>query len=117
MIRLFPFSSLSIEFQGDWLDDPDQLFFSIQETFFNISARKFDLRELIPEFFYFPEMFINLNCFNFGKRNNNDEVDNVYIDIQEILSKKNNIIELDFEKKNNKNKNETNNINYYNSLS
>ena len=117
LIRLFPFSSLSIEFQGDWLDDPDQLFFSIQETFFNISARKFDLRELIPEFFYFPEMFINLNCFNFGKRNNNDEVDNVYIDIQEILSKKNNIIELDFEKKNNKNKNETNNINYYNSLS
>ena len=109
LIRLFPFSSLSIELQGDGFDNPNRLFFSIQETFFNISTQKADLRELIPEFFYFPEMFINLNCFNFGKRNNNEIVDDVNVNIEEILSKKNNIIELDFEKKNNKNKNETNN--------
>ena len=109
LIRLFPFSSLSIELQGDGFDNPNRLFFSIQETFFNISTQKADLRELIPEFFYFPEMFINLNCFNFGKRNNKEIVDDVNVNIEEILAKKNNIIELDFEKKNNKNKNETNN--------
>jgi hypothetical protein len=100
LIRLFPFSSLSIELQGDGFDNSNRLFFSIQETFFNISTQKADLRELIPEFFYFPEMFINLNCYNFGKRNNNEYVDDVIINIQEILSKKNNITELDFEKKN-----------------
>ena len=61
LIRLFPFSLLSIELQGDGFDNPNRLFFSIQETFFNISTQKADLRELIPEFFYFPEMFINLN--------------------------------------------------------
>ena len=108
LIRLFPFSSLSIEFQGNGFDVPNRLFFSIQETFFNILTQKSDLRELIPEFFYLPEMFINLNCFNFGKRNNNNDVDDVDVNIQEILSKKNNIVDLDFEK-NNKSKNETNN--------
>ena len=109
LIRLFPFSSLSIELQGNGFDNPNRLFFSIQETFFNISTQKADLRELIPEFFYFPEMFINLNCFNFGKRSNNEDVDDVIVNIPEILSKKNNIIELEFEKKDNKNKNEINN--------
>ena len=109
LIRLFPFSSLSIELQGDGFDNPNCLFFSIKETFFNISTKKTDLRELIPEFFYFPEMFINLNSFNFGKRDNNEEVDDVNVNIEEILSKNNNIIELDFEKKNNKSKNEANN--------
>ena len=109
LIRLFPFSSLSIELQGDGFDNPNCLFFSIKETFFNISTQKTDLRELIPEFFYFPEMLINLNSFNFGKRDNNEEVDDVNVNIEEILSKNNNIIELDFEKKNNKSKNETNN--------
>ena len=109
LIRLFPFSLLSIELQGDGFDNPNRLFFSIQETFYNISTQKADLRELIPEFFYFPEMLINLNCFNFGKRTNNESVDDVNVNIQEIISKKNNNIELDFEKKNIRNKNEANN--------
>ena len=68
MIRLFPFSFISIELQGDGFDNPNRLFFSIKDTFFNISSQKSDLRELIPEFFYLPEMFININCVNFGNR-------------------------------------------------
>ena len=108
LIRLFPFSSLSIELQGDGFDNSNRLFFSIQETFFNISTQKSDLRELIPEFFYFPEMFINLNCFNFGKRSNNNPVDDVII--PEIFPEKN-IIELVFDKKRCKRIETTNNFN------
>jgi len=108
LIRLFPFSSLSIELQGDGFDNPNKLFFSIQKTFFSISTQKEDLRELIPEFFYFPEMFINLNYFNFRKRNNNVLVDDVTMPYNSSI---NNIIELDFEKKSHKSKNENLNNN------
>ena len=37
MIRLFPYSFCAIELQGDGFDDPNRLFFSIDETFYNIS--------------------------------------------------------------------------------
>ena len=63
LIRLFPYSFCAIELQGDGFDDPNRLFYSIENTFYNISAQKSDLRETIPEFFYFPEIFININIF------------------------------------------------------
>ena len=65
MIRLFPYSFIAIELQGDGFDDPNRLFYSIERSFYNISSQKSDIRELIPEFFYFPEMFMNLNYLNF----------------------------------------------------
>ena len=79
MIRLFPFSLCAIEYQGDGFDDPNRLFNSIEETFYNISYQKSDLRELIPEFFYLPEMFININCINFHKKSNGILVNDVII--------------------------------------
>ena len=79
MIRLFPFSFLAIELQGDGFDNPNRLFSSIEETFNNIITQKSDLRELIPEFFYLPEMFINLNFFYFKDKKNEELVDTVKI--------------------------------------
>ena len=79
LIRFFPFCFLSIEFQGAEFDNPNRLFFSIEETFFNISSQKSDVRELIPEFYYFPEMFLNINKINFDKRCNGELVDDVEI--------------------------------------
>jgi hypothetical protein len=35
------------------------------------------VRELIPEFFSVPEMFLNSNCINFGKRQDDEVVDGV----------------------------------------
>ena len=77
MIRLFPYSFLCIELQGNGFDNPNRLFFSIEDTFYNISIHKSDLRELIPEFFYLPEMFMNINSIYFGKQLNDLSVDNV----------------------------------------
>ena len=79
MIRLFPYSFTSIELQGDGFDNPNRLFFSIKDTFFNISSQKSDLRELIPEFFYLPEMFMNINCLNFGSRVKGENINDVII--------------------------------------
>ena len=77
LIRLFPYSFSAIELQGNGFDTPNRLFFSIEDTFYNISAYKSDLRELIPEFFYLPEMFMNINSINFHKRSNDELVDDV----------------------------------------
>ena len=70
LLRIFPYSFIAIEQQGDGYDEPNKLFDSIEETFYKISSNENDLRELIPEFFYFPEMFLNINKLNFSKKNN-----------------------------------------------
>jgi WD40 repeat protein len=76
-MRLFPFTHISIELQGNKLDDPNRLFLSVNQSFHNSISLKADLRELIPEFFYLPEMFLNINDINLGKLENDSLVYNV----------------------------------------
>ena len=97
LLRLFPYSFIAIEIQGDGFDDPNRLFYSIEHCFCSISSLSTDLRELIPEFFYLPEMFININKINFKKKNGDIPIDNVEIP-ENIISE---------------NKNDENNINNY----
>ncbi len=106
MVRLFPYSFSCIELQGDGFDNPNRLFFAIENTFYNISSQQSDLRELIPEFFYLPEMLMNINCINFGKRNNGEKVSNVIIPTKfpVIKNKDNNLNDDD----NNDNDNDNN---------
>ena len=66
LLRIFPYSQLRIELQGDNFD-LSRLFSSIEQTFLSATSQKTDVRELIPEFFIFPEMFINLNNLNLGE--------------------------------------------------
>ena len=77
LIRLFPFSNISIELQGNKLDSSDRMFFSLKKTFEMCTSLKTDIRELIPEFFYLPEMFLNLNDINLGKKEDGEKVDDV----------------------------------------
>ena len=77
LIRLFPFTQACIEIQGNGFDTPHRLFTSIVKTFKNASTQSTDVRELIPEFFYLPEMFLNLNDLNLGKFNNEIQVGDV----------------------------------------
>jgi hypothetical protein len=99
LIRLFPYSFSAIELQGNGFDNPNRLFFGIEDTFYNISAQKSDLRELIPEFFYLPEMFMNINNINFHKRSNNELVDDVIMptDLQSKYKTKTNSFEFNEE--------------------
>ena len=76
LMRLFPFAHISIELQGR-LDDPNRLFLSVENSFDNSVSLPGDVRELIPEFFYLPEMFLNINDLNLGKLENGEIVYNV----------------------------------------
>ena len=67
LLRLFPFSFNIIEIQGDSFDCPERLFFNLKSTFYSCTHEKCDLRELIPEFFTLPEIFVNINNLNFGQ--------------------------------------------------
>ena len=88
MMRIFPYTFSAIELQGKGFDNPNRLFSSIENTLYNISSQKSDLRELIPEFFYLPEIFMNINSIKFGMKSNNDPVDDV--DMPKNLQFKNN---------------------------
>ncbi len=77
LMRLFPFTHISIELQGQGFDKPDRLFLSVKNAFYNSASQKGDVRELIPEFFYLPEIFRNINKLNMGKLENGIEVNDV----------------------------------------
>ena len=66
LYRLFPYSSSAIELQGNGFDTPSRQFISIEQSYTNCMTEATDVRELIPEFYYLPEMFININNINFG---------------------------------------------------
>ena len=70
MYKLFPYSCCAIELQGDGFDKRERQFVSIINSWKNCMNENTDVRELIPEFYFLPEMFINLNKINFGKDEN-----------------------------------------------
>ncbi|KRY01861.1 Lysosomal-trafficking regulator [Trichinella pseudospiralis] len=80
MIRVPPFSNLALEYHGSYntFDMPDRLFHSINTTW-NMASWDWrgDNKELIPEFFTLPEMFINTQNFNLGIRHNGERVHDV----------------------------------------
>ena len=79
LIRVLPYSFIAIECQGDGFDDPNRLFFSIKSSFENNLSQKSDLRELIPEFFYFSPFFFNDNNLELHKLSNGKEIDEINI--------------------------------------
>lgn len=68
--RVFPYTLCAIELQGDGFDNPQRQFISMESAFHNSMTQATDIRELLPEFFYLPETFININKINFGNIEN-----------------------------------------------
>ena len=67
LCRIFPFSFVCIEIHGNKFDDPERMFVSIQKTFQSVTSLKDDIREIIPEFYYLPEMLNNKNNLNLAQ--------------------------------------------------
>ena len=67
LMRIFPFSNIRIELQGSKFDDPNRLLVDFGTSFNCALTQKTDVRELIPEVFCFPEMFLNVNNLNMGE--------------------------------------------------
>ena len=103
LIRVFPYSLSCIELQGDGFDNPNRLFYSIDSSMINTLNQKSDLRELIPELFYFYDLFINRNNLHLNTLSNNKEIDTVRIfndkddeknqDIYKFISDMRNLLE------------------------
>ena len=62
---------------GKQLDSPDRGFHSLHDSIHSALNDHADVRELIPEFFYCPELFINHNQINFGKKQDGEVVNDV----------------------------------------
>ncbi|KAJ3424493.1 beige/beach-related [Anaeramoeba flamelloides] len=77
LIRMEPFTSLSIELQGDKFDRADRIFSSIEKTWQSCLLHQTDYRELIPEFYYSPEFLMNSNNFDLGINQNGEIVNDV----------------------------------------
>ena len=89
LIRVFPYSLLSIEFQGDGFDDPNRIFYSIEDCLNNNLSQKSDLREMIPELYYMIEIFYNKNDILFDDLNDGRKIDDVFLfEKQKIESNK-----------------------------
>ncbi|XP_071977592.1 lipopolysaccharide-responsive and beige-like anchor protein isoform X2 [Engystomops pustulosus] len=66
LLRIEPFTTLFLNFQGGKFDHADRSFSSVSRAWRNSQRDTSDIKELIPEFFYLPEMFVNSNDYNLG---------------------------------------------------
>ena len=66
MIRVEPFTTLHIQMQSGRFDVSDRIFTSIKQLYDTAMTNTNDVKELIPEFFFMPEMLLNLNNFDLG---------------------------------------------------
>lgn len=78
LVRMEPFSSYLIEFQGGKFDVPDRLYQNFGLTWeqsASISAS--DVKELVPELFSIPYPLLNHNSFDLGVKQNLTRVSDV----------------------------------------
>ncbi|KAK3099516.1 hypothetical protein FSP39_005633 [Pinctada imbricata] len=74
LIRVEPFTTMFLNLQGGKFDHANRTFSSISTSWKNCQRDTSDVKELIPEFFFLPEMFVNENKFRFGKQEDGAEV-------------------------------------------
>ena len=67
LLRLEPYTSMHVWLQDGKFDKADRLFDSIAKTWHGCISNPSDVKELIPEFFTCPEMFLNINKIDLGK--------------------------------------------------
>ncbi|KAJ8004840.1 hypothetical protein DPEC_G00140480 [Dallia pectoralis] len=80
MIRMEPFTSLHIQLQSGRFDCADRQFHSVAAAWQARMESPVDVKELIPEFFYFPEFLENINGFDLGSlQMTQDRVNNVLL--------------------------------------
>lgn len=78
LVRLRPFAHWLIELQGGSFDLADRMFASVGRAYHSASAQaRGDVRELIPEFFFLPELFLNTNHFALGRTQAGSAIDDV----------------------------------------
>lgn len=68
LIRLEPFTAMFLALQGGKFDHADRLFSSVALSWKNCQRDTSDVKELIPEWYFLPEMFYNQSEYRLGER-------------------------------------------------
>ncbi|KEG13324.1 neurobeachin/beige-like protein [Trypanosoma grayi] len=76
LVRVQPFSDYFVNMNSK-LDDADRVFDSMA-TAYTISTGK-DVKEMLPEFYCLPDMFVNFNHIPFGTKQDGDIVNDVQL--------------------------------------
>ncbi len=79
MVRIRPYSLGAITLQSGRFDVADRLFYSYIGSWNNAINSPTDLRELIPEIYTLPELFINRNNYDYGLTQDKIPIDNVIL--------------------------------------
>jgi hypothetical protein len=79
MVRQEPYTTLAINLQSGRFDCPDRIFFNLSKTWHGCNHSMSDVKELIPEMYYCPEIFTNSNRLPLGELQDGNVVDNVVL--------------------------------------
>ncbi|KAB2002810.1 hypothetical protein ES319_D11G090400v1 [Gossypium barbadense] len=77
LVRVEPFTTLSIQLQGGKFDHADRMFSDVGATWNGVLEDMSDVKELVPELFYLPEMLTNENSIDFGTTQLGGKLDSV----------------------------------------
>lgn len=61
LVRVNPYLEANYKFHDGKFDNPDREFYSFEGTYLNALKEKQEVRELIPEIYCLPELYLNLN--------------------------------------------------------
>ena len=67
LLRLEPFTSQAILLQDGQFDVADRIFGSIGNAYMSSTRTSGDYKELVPEIYYLPELFLNINQLPLGR--------------------------------------------------
>ncbi|XP_030648233.1 neurobeachin a isoform X4 [Chanos chanos] len=74
LLRIEPFTTFFLNANGKKFDHPDRTFSGIARSWRSCQRDTSDVKELIPEFYYLPEMFVNSNGYDLGVREDGTSV-------------------------------------------
>ncbi|KAG5452690.1 Lysosomal-trafficking regulator, partial [Clonorchis sinensis] len=79
MVRLLPYTYRHLRFQDNNYDVPDRSFHSIEATWRLATTTVTCVKELLPELYFVPELFVNDTGLALGSRQNGSSVDSVQL--------------------------------------
>lgn len=79
LMRLEPYTSLHVQLQDGRIDRPDRLFDSLEAAWKGCTSNPSDVKELIPEMFYCPEVLKNVNGVDFGVTQTGKKIDDIVL--------------------------------------
>uniref|UniRef100_A0A1I7VUH3 Putative neurobeachin homolog n=1 Tax=Loa loa TaxID=7209 RepID=A0A1I7VUH3_LOALO len=79
LFRVEPFTTIFLHMQSGKFDHSNRLFHSIAESWESCQRDSHDVKESIPELYYMPEMLLNTNGYDLGKRDDGSAVGDIVL--------------------------------------